>query len=936
MSSVRVVFDPQVVVADISQLQQVVGVTSNSGLQQAISDVSGRVQANEAAIDIIDASLADISGTLDHHFTLVSGNITSISGLIEKDTQIDASLADISGTLDYHFTLVSGNITSISGLIEKDTQIDASLADISGTLDYHFTLVSGNNEDISAIKDALIILNNNREELFLPVEALQVKSLYDDIQETFQMQETFETLDNEWRINGLTNELNYNGSEYNVDHLLLSSKQYTVGGGFNFSCKVTLANADVLLNVLGYNVAVNASGIVAGFPTIDASGTTDTETEIVMVKDQDTSKVRVWVNGTEDTTTVYPDFTGGHLAVIPNPNATFSEVRLTDTTVDLGIYKIINNFNNVQVATFQASNPVTQADVDTYDKVNVVIRNQNKGINPLKDVSETGYILKVGAAHYYQITPGDTIEDLVTTLKQYGNITLGIDLKLGGVGNGSAFISAAQNLITPADKAVTLSLKYYSRNVSDLRERLTHTEEGSPYITWDSLTPATQTLLLAAYQQTLPTLSDEEIIDIIKGQVQDSLLKVVNLIAYGSRPLQSAPEFINALPSAVINQTNPTGNFTATNIESYSQLSVKLDQFDYSISNNNLNTYATYSFETAALKQAILTEFAQQGPHIFAELIPQQLLTNDWTINTLDKEAVEAVITNPNSFPTYAEFEAAGLSVLADQFVALLDQIPPGGNGLNIFNSLSYKTFVENVLLQNAMTGKTITINDLNGDYTPNMGDLQPDDYQKFRQALAMKENADVESAITIPHPDRFFYIVFGLSPGNTTNAVSWSYLPTDRYDNSVWTYTRVVDRFFGSYTDTATRTETSVTFHNDILNIPQNVITAFSTFYSFILDNTALQGDKYLIRYTGVLEYYGYVDMTPETPTFRILVAVLDATITDDANRIWVDPITLFKAGYSQLGQTPPPDDKLNYKVYKTWAEAQARLVDLATPVAP
>jgi hypothetical protein len=166
MSSLRVVFDPAVVTSDISQLQQVVGVTSDNGLQQDIQSinttlddhftlVSGNItNISGLIVDVakIDASLVDISGTLDQHFSLVSGNITNISGLKVDVAKIDASLVDISGTLDDHFTLVSGNITNISGLKVDVAKIDASLVDISGTLDDHFTLVSGNITNISGLK----------------------------------------------------------------------------------------------------------------------------------------------------------------------------------------------------------------------------------------------------------------------------------------------------------------------------------------------------------------------------------------------------------------------------------------------------------------------------------------------------------------------------------------------------------------------------------------------------------------------------------------------------------------------------------------------------------------------------------------------------------------------------------------------------------------
>ena len=43
----REVFDPQSVLGNISHLQQVVGVTSDSGLQHAITDISGRVHVIE-------------------------------------------------------------------------------------------------------------------------------------------------------------------------------------------------------------------------------------------------------------------------------------------------------------------------------------------------------------------------------------------------------------------------------------------------------------------------------------------------------------------------------------------------------------------------------------------------------------------------------------------------------------------------------------------------------------------------------------------------------------------------------------------------------------------------------------------------------------------------------------------------------------------------
>ena len=723
-------------------------------------------------------------------------------------------------------------------------------------------------------------------------------------------------------VSNLSNSLKYMGSGSIKENSLVSTKEYSVADGFNFSCFVTLSDGASDGTVLGYNPVFDASGML-NYDGLTVSGTT--EVDLVMVKDQDSSKVRVWKNGVEDNATVFPDFTGGRLVVIANSNATFSEVKLTDTTVDLGISSMLKEYTHARIATIQAANPITQQNVEDYAKINVVVRNETIRIDPTKDYSGVGYVLKVGAAQYYQVSAYDSVLLEAELVKRIGNAIIGSDLALGGNGTGATFAAATSNLDNPKSKSVTLSLKYYSKDIASLREQLT---APAPTVGFGDLTPVTQAIVLAGYKASLVALgatppADNVIIAALRQTLSGySLIQTIFTVAFGSRPVQTAPEFINSADTVVVTQTNPSGDFTAQNIESYKQISNKLVNFNLSPVGANMTVTNNNDFTSAiAVSTTALVDAATQAPYQYAGIIPTYLVTTSWTLNTLDPSGLDAVISSSSSVPDYDTWVSYELTAIADQFKSSV------GGSVEAFNALSYKA-----IAQIFLRGNLPTINNLNGDYIPNMSSLLTGDEQKFRKALAMKESADVQSALTIPDSDRFFYIVFGLTPNSTTIPVSWSYLPTDRNNNSVWTYVRVIDRNFGSYLDVDTRTESSVTFYENTTNTPENVISAFNTFYSFTLDDNSLSVDKYLVRYTGVVEYYIYADMTTTVPTFYILFSPLNSTITDDANRTWLDPITLGKANYQQFEQTPPPDDKLDYKVYKTWAEVEARLIDLRT----
>lgn len=728
-------------------------------------------------------------------------------------------------------------------------------------------------------------------------------------------------------VSNLSTKLFYTGSGTIAQESLVTTKEYTVADGFNFSCFVTLSDGTGDGTVLGYNGIVDASGI-SGYEGLSVSGTT--EVEIVMVKDQDSAKVRVWVDGVEDNVTDFPPFVGGRLVVLANSNATFSEVKLTETTVDLGVRSILVEYKHVVVATIQASNPVTQKDVEMFSKTNIVLINEARLYNPAKDYKNIGYVSTVGAGEYYQLLTVDDVEEIGTIVKKLGNNIIGIDLILGGNGIDLAtFQSGLNNVSTPKEKSVTKSVKLYSNDVAYLRERLTVTGDGAPTVAWSDLSAATQQFVIGVYKQGLPSGSpvpdDATITNLLTlGFAGYSLLQAVIEVAYGSRPLQSAPEFINMAPTSVVNQTNPSGAFTAQNIESYSQLSNKLADFNYTVDGAAITVTTSYSFDSAqSVKTALLTELGAQGPYGAAELIPEQLTTNSWLLNTLDVTLTNTIAQNRDSFPTYAEFQAVGLSALADFFVSLV------GSQDN-FNLLSYKTFAENVLLQTALTGKTITINDLNGDYTIDVTSLTSGDEQKFRQALAMKESADVESALNIPATGFFGYSVLGLlAPGDTV-AVIWYYVSPTRNANNVWLYTRVFDLKTLSYVDADVRREGSLNIITDPNDIPQAVKDKYISAYSINLGEAGLinSSDKIVWNYTGEggQVYYNYSDVSnPQAPINKIVVT------NDGVN--WLTEIEAYSYGWTLSGETPPDASKLNNVYVGTWAEVEARLVELATP---
>lgn len=811
-------------------------------------------------------------------------------------------------------TNASGVVTNASGVVTNLTRLDV-----------HEALVLKNIDDISLNKSNLAVLENSKIDKLATINSLIANSLDNTSQEVFN------TTSNLWSKNATNNELTYIGLEYNIADSLLSSKDLTLADGFNFSCKVTLTDADGSLNVLGYNAS---SGIVAGFPTISASGTSIME--LVMVKDQDSAKVRVWVNGTEDNDTVFSDFVGGRLVVLANPNATFSEIKLTDTTVDLGISSILKEYKHSRIATIQASNPITHGHVDVYDQVAASIRNEAKRFDPTKDYSRVGYVLKVGASQYYQVTTYDDIFLEAEFVKRIGNGGIGADLALGGDGTGATYAASIYSLENPKEKSVTLSLKYYSNEIAYLRERLTVTGIGAPTVGFANLTPVTQAVILAGYKgqliaagATVP--SDAALIATLsQASSGNSLLQSVLAVSYGTKPLQSAPQFINSADTAVVTQTNPTGDFTAQNIESYKQLSSKLADFDYNVIGANMTVTNNASFATAqSLKFALLTEIGSQAPYIFIDIIPAVLTSNSWVLNTLDPSGLDAVITDSDSFPDSATFGAFGLSVVSDQFIAVLNTIPgigPSG-GQTVFDGLSYKTFAQTFLLQTATTGKDMAIVNLNGDYTLDVTSLATGDEQKFRKALAMKENADVKDALNIPETGVFGYSVMGLLPTGTV-AVLWYFISPTRNPDNVWLYTRVFDLKTMSYVDADVRREGDVNIITDLVAVPQAVKDKYNTAYSIDIDasGTVNSTNKILWNYTGEggQVYYNYADVSdPDNQINKV-------TVSADGGSTWFTDVEAFAGGWILAGQSPPDASKLNNVYVKTWDEVEARLVEL------
>jgi hypothetical protein len=735
-------------------------------------------------------------------------------------------------------------------------------------------------------------------------------------------------------VTNLAASLVYKGSGTVAEESLVNTKVYTVDDGFNFSCKVTLADENGNGQVLGHNASVEASGIV-GMSTINAYGAS--EMEIVLVKDQGSSVIRVWKNSTEITDATFT-FSPGRLVVIANSNATFSEVKLTDTTVDLGVSSMLKEYIHVRIATIQAANPITQQNVDNYAKINVIVKNEPIRFDSTKDYSSVGYVLKVGAAQYYQVGTYDSILLEAELAKRLGNAIVGADLALGGDGTGATYIAANTNLENPKAKSVTLSIKYYSNDVASLREQLTSTGTGSPTFGFGDLTAITQGIVLAGYKQSLvalgsPVPADNVIIATLTQAFSGySLLQVVLAVAFGGRPSQTAVEFINSADAAVVTQTNPSGDFTVQNIESYKQISNKLADFDFALTKDSMTVTNNASFATTdSLKVAMLTDIGTQGAYILAGMIPEQLTINSWTLNTLDPAALDTVINDSASFPDSATFGAFGLSAVSDKFIAVLNTfsgIGPSG-GQAYFDGLSYKTFAQTFLLQTAATGKDMAIVNLNGDHTLDVASLATGDEQKFRQALAMKEKADVVAALTIPANVVSGYSVLGLLPPGTHASVLWYFVSPTRSPDNVWSYTRSYDLATMSYVDADVRREGDVTIITDLTTVPQPVKDKYSSEHAITLDEAGVVNavDKILWNYTGEggQLYYNYTDVSnPLDKINKVAVSF------DGSN--WLTDSQAFEATWiAAVGFAPT--GKVNSVSVDSWAGVQDRLVVLATP---
>ena len=335
---------------------------------------------------------------------------------------------------------------------------------------------------------------------------------------------------------------------------------------------------------------------------------------------------------------------------------------------------------------------------------------------------------------------------------------------------------------------------------------------------------------------------------------------------------------------------------------------------------------------TDSLKAAMLTDIGTQGAYSLAGMIPEQLTTNSWTLNTLDPVALETVINDPASFPDSATFAAYQLSAVSDKFIAVLNGIPgigPSG-GAAYFDGLSYKTFAQTFLLQTTTTGKDITINNLNGDYTLDIASLAVGDEQKFRQALAMKENADVELALNIPAAGVFGYLVMGLPPPGDTVPVLWYHVSPTRNDDNVWLYTRVLDLKTLSYVDADVRREGDVTIITELATVPPGVKEKYTSEYTIDLDGAGVVNavDKILWNYTGEggQVYYNYTDVS------NPLDKINKVLFSSDGGVNWYTDAEGFAGAWTAATGTFPAG-KVNSVSVDSWADVQARLVVLATP---
>ena len=156
----RVVFDPTKVIDNLSDVSgrvqhneaaiDIIDVSLAAhyqlvtGNQGAIHDVSGRVQHNEAAIEVIDMSLGA-------HYQLVTDNQGAIHDVSSRVQHNEASIEVIDVSLAAHYQLVTGNQGAIHDVSSRVQHNEAAIDIIDVSLAAHYDLIMNNQDTISNI-----------------------------------------------------------------------------------------------------------------------------------------------------------------------------------------------------------------------------------------------------------------------------------------------------------------------------------------------------------------------------------------------------------------------------------------------------------------------------------------------------------------------------------------------------------------------------------------------------------------------------------------------------------------------------------------------------------------------------------------------------------------------------------------------------------------
>jgi len=483
-------------------------------------------------------------------------------------------------------------------------------------------------------------------------------------------------------VKNIANSLKYTGSGSVNEHSLVTAKEYTIKDGFNFSCKVTLADSDGNRAVLGYNVVFDASG--SGIDTyfnLNASGTT--EMELVMIKDQDISGVRVWIDGVEDETTVFPDFVGGRLVVIANSNATFSEVKLTDTKYEIPDLYELTKTKSINLNILTTVNPIDQ---DFLNKVSALQEASTLWNGP-NEVPY--YFAKLGASVYFRMNE-QSIEANKSNLIYYANrpataaVIYGGDIKLD---------------------EPSISIKIYTRDVSSVNEILNTTG----FVTFEEFTQQTREGYIASLMYEPngnPTgTTREQAIDYWTSTV--SSWSPLSLLAYGGLP---TPSIINLNPSMVWTNELSEGTYNERDLWFLNRLNVPEEQeYVVSIDNNSYvnNVYLPITTVSKIQDVAVKILTGEKLSGMMTGLWP--IANSVWSstdplvVYSPDTTTTETNFSDAGSFPTRAEWDAKGLSSFYAPYVTAL-----GGDAAaeTTFDTLGFKQFIEQFLFNNSNTVK--------------------------------------------------------------------------------------------------------------------------------------------------------------------------------------------------------------------------------------